>query len=252
MVVYGYKVPAVFSLLIWALLWEIVGQLELAFIFPPLSDAVMALGGLLQRPSFHAAALESLGAFTLGMIIAIVGGVTIGFLMGRYKVADDILGMWVNIMASAPLSSLVPVLMLLFGLGQVTIVVTVVLFAIWIIALDTYAGVRHISPSLPEMGHSFGASSWQLLTKILFWAALPEILAGVRMGLIRAVKGIVIGQLLVSVVALGRLFRTFSDNFQFENFWALTLILFTFALGFSALIGWLEHKVEYYAGTRIS
>ncbi len=71
------------------------------------------------------------------------------------------------------------------------------------------------------------------------------------MGLIRAVKGIVIGQLLVSVVALGRLFRTFSDNFQFEEFWALTLILFVFALTFSSLIGWLEHKVEYYAGSRI-
>jgi len=250
-VIYGYKIPAVFSLLIWAALWEIVGQLELAFIFPPLSDAIYALGGLLQRPSFHSAALQSLESFTIGMIIAIVGGVAIGFLMGRFKVADDVLGMWVNIMASAPLSSLVPVLMLLFGLGQLTIIVTVVLFAIWIIALDTYAGVRDISPSLDEMGHSFGASRWQLLSKILFWAALPEILAGIRMGLIRAVKGIVIGQLLVSVVALGRLFRTFSDNFQFEEFWALTLILFVFALGFSALIGWFEHKVEYYAGTRI-
>jgi len=50
---------------------------------------------------------------------------------------------------------------------QVTIIVTVVLFAIWIIALDTYAGVRDISPSLDEMGHSFGASRWQLLTTVL-------------------------------------------------------------------------------------
>jgi NitT/TauT family transport system permease protein len=86
---------------------------------------------------------------------------------------------------------------------------------------------------------------------VLFWAALPEILAGVRLGFIRAVKGIVIGQLLVSIVALGRFFRTFSDNFQFEEFWALTIILFIFALTFSASIGWLEQKVEYYAKTRI-
>ena len=251
MVIYGYKVPAVFSLLIWAVLWEIVGQLELAFIFPPLSEAIYALGDLVQRPSFHTAALQSLESFTIGMVIAITGGIFIGFVMGLNKIADDVLGMWVNIMASAPLSSLVPVLMLLFGLGLLKIIVTFVMFGIWFIELDTYAGVRHISPSLSEMGKSFGASRWQLLTKVLFWAALPEILAGVRMGLIRAVKGIVIGQLLVSVVALGRLFRTFSDNFQFENFWALTLILFVFALGFSAAIGWLEHKVEYYAGTRI-
>ena len=61
------------------------------------------------------------------------------------------------------------------------------------------------------------------MTKVLFWAALPEILAGCRLGLIRAVKGIVIGQLLVSVVASGRFVRTFSDNFQFEEFWALSI-----------------------------
>ena len=64
-------------------------------------------------------------------------------------------------------------------------------------------------------------------------------------------KGIVIGQLLVAVVALGRMFQTYSRSFLMEEFWALTLILFVFALGLSALIGLLEHKVEYYAGTRI-
>ena len=251
MEIHGYRIPPAFSLFIWAMLWEIVGRTGAVFILPPLSDVLVALVELVQRSVFQTAALETLESFSIGMTIAIVGGVALGFFMGRNEAANNVLGMWVNIMASAPLSSLVPVLMLLFGLGQLTIVVTVILFSIWIIALDTYAGVRHISTSLDEMAKSFSASSWQLLTKVLFWAALPEILAGIRIGLIRAVKGIVIGQLLISVVALGRLFRTFSDNFQFENFWALTLILFVFALGFSALIGWLEHKVEYYAGSRI-
>ena len=245
------RVPPVYSLLIWIALWEIVGQLDLAFILPPFSAVIEQLFFLVQRPLFQAAAIQTFAAFCIGMSIAITGGIAIGFVMGRFPTANGVLGMWVNIFASAPLSSLVPVLMLLFGLGQLTIVVIVVLFSIWIIALDTYAGVRHISVSLDEMGKSFGATRYQLLTKILFWAALPEILAGVRMGMIRAVKGIVIGQLLVSVVAFGRLFRTFSDNFQFEEFWALTLILFVFALGFSSAVGWLEHKVEYYAGSRI-
>lgn len=250
MTIFRYEVPPAYSLLIWIGLWEVAGQLELAFILPPFSEVIGHLIGLVQRPVFHTAALQTLIAFIVGMLIAIVGGIAMGVLMGRNKLANTVLGMWVNIFASAPLSSLVPVLMLLFGLGQTTIIVTVVLFSIWIIALDTYAGVRHVAPSLSEMGRSFGASQWQLLTKVIIWAAMPEILAGVRMGLIRAVKGIVIGQLLVSVVAMGQLFRTFSDNFQFGEFWALTLILFVFALAFSSVIGWLEHKVEYYAGSR--
>ena len=140
--------------------------------------------------------------------------------------------------------------MLLFGLGQTTIVVTVVLFAIWIITLDTYAGVRHVNPALLEMGASFGASRWQLYSKLLIWAALPEILAGIRMGLIRAVKGVIIGQMLVAVLALGQMLSRYSRGFYFEEFWALILILFAFALGLSALIGKLEQRVEYYAGVR--
>lgn len=248
---YIKRIPPVFSLLIWITMWEVAGRLEMAFILPPFSNVVGQLFILIERPDFQSAAMQTFESFVIGMTISIVLGVTFGFMMGTSKVANNVLGMWVNIFASAPLSSLVPVLMLLFGLGQTTIIVTVVLFSTWIIALDTYAGVHHISPSLKEMGRSFQASRWQLLTKVLFWAALPEILAGIRMGLIRAVKGIVIGQLLVSVVALGRLFRTFSDNFQFEEFWALTIVLFIFALGFSSILGWCEHKVEYYASTRI-
>ncbi len=250
MKVAGYEIPPVFSLLIWIGLWEVAGRMDLAFILPPFSSVLGELTTLIVRHDFLAAAWQTFQAFAIGMFFAITGGIALGFIMGTNKTANSILGMWVNIFASAPLSSVVPVLMLLFGLGQLTVVVIVVLFSIWIIALDTYAGVHHTSNSLKEMGRSFGANKTQLLFKILFWAALPEILAGVRLGLIRAVKGIVIGQLLLSVVALGRMFRTFSDNFQFEEFWALTLILFVFALLFSTLIGRLESKVEYYAGTR--
>lgn len=250
MVVYGYRVPVIFSVLLWALLWEIVGRMEWIFIIPPMSGIFVKLVEIAQQSNFHAAALNSLAAFGWGMLIAIVGGIALGFLMGRVELANRVLGMWVNIFVSAPLSSLIPVIMLLFGIGQTTMIVTVVLFAVWIITLDTYAGVRHVSPSLLEMGRSFGASRWQLYTGVLFWAALPEILAGIRMGLIRAVKGVVIGQLLVAVTDLGLMFSTYSRSFLFEEFWALAFVLFAFALGLSALIGKLEQRIEYYAGSR--
>ncbi|TIU06748.1 MAG: ABC transporter permease subunit, partial [Mesorhizobium sp.] len=116
--------------------------------------------------------------------------------------------------------------------------------------LDTRAGVRHISPSLIEMARSYGASRPALYTKIILWAALPEILAGIRLGLIRGVKGVVIGQLLVAIVGYGALFETFSRNFRMAEFWALTIILFAFALLIAELIERAEAKVEYYAGAR--
>jgi NitT/TauT family transport system permease protein len=250
MTLFGYRVPMMASLLVWGVLWEIVGRLDLIFILPPLSVVLATAVDLVQTPSWQSATITTLRAFGIGMVLAIGVGIPVGVLMGRVKIADDLLGMWVNIFSSAPLSALVPVLMILFGFGEKTIVAAVFLFAIWIIVLDTRAGVRHISPSLIEMARSYGASKPALYIKIILWAALPEILAGIRLGLIRGVKGVVIGQLLVAIVGYGALFETFSRNFRMAEFWALTIILFGFAMVVAELIEWAEAKVEYYAGAR--
>jgi NitT/TauT family transport system permease protein len=275
MVINCVRIPAIFSVLLWAILWEITGNMEWVQILPPLIDigqlietqsicppeplpgADTPMKGILcgmievyPRSNFHAAVGLSLLAFCWGMVYATVFGVIIGFLMGRVKLANEVLGMWVNIFASAPLSSLVPVILLLSGFGLETMIRIAALFAVWIIALDTYAGVRHISPSLIEMGRSFGANRWQLYTKVLFWAALPEILAGVRMGLIRAVKGVVIGQMLIAVTGMGLMLSTYSRSFLFGEFWAVAVVLFTFALTLMVLVGKLEQRIEYYAGSR--
>ena len=250
MIIAGVRIPMVYSLLFWAAIWEVVGHTESVFIITPLSSVVMALFELLPQSSFHEAMLITATTFGIGMFIAIILGVVLGFAMGLNRTANGLLGMWVNIFASAPLSSLVPVLMLLFGFGTKTIIITVVLFALWIITLDTYAGVRHVSPSLIEMGRSFGATRWQICHKILFFAALPEILAGIRMGFIRAVKGVVIGQLLISVVGIGQLFGIYIRSFLMNEFWALALVLFVIALGMASIIGLLEKRIEYYASAR--
>jgi NitT/TauT family transport system permease protein len=250
MTIFGYRVPMMASLLVWCVVWEIVGQTGLMFILPPFSDVLAALVELVQTSSWQSATVTTLRAFVTGMVLAILIGIPLGVLMGRVRIADDLLGMWVNIFSSAPLSAIVPVLMILFGFGEKTIVAAVFLFAIWIIVLDTRAGVRHISPSLVEMARSYGASRRALYAKIILWAALPEILAGIRLGLIRGVKGVVIGQLLVAIVGYGALFETFSRNFRMAEFWALTIMLFGFALVISELIERAEAKVEYYAGAR--
>lgn len=244
------RYPMTSSLLCWALIWELVGRLGLIQLLPPLSHVLGVMGEVVSTATFARAAVDTLLAFTMGMAIAIVAGVAIGVAMGRSKIADDFLGLWVNLFLSAPLTALVPVIMILFGFGQTTIIVTVVLFAIWIIVLDTRAGVRNASPSLIEMARSFGATPAQLYGKVLLLAALPEILTGIRLGVIRGVKGVVIGQLLVSIVGLGELFELYSRSFLLEQFWALTLILFAFAILLAEGVAALERRVDYFAGTR--
>jgi NitT/TauT family transport system permease protein len=250
MTVFGYRLPMMSSLIVWCLIWEVVGRLDLILLFPPFSGVLLSLVDLVQSAKFWSATWTTLTTFCIGMVLAIVCGVALGVLMGRVKTAENLLSMWVNVFASAPLSALVPVLMILFGMGEKTIIVSVFLFAIWIIALDTQAGVKHITPSLIDMARSFGAGRFDIYAKIILWAALPEILAGIRLGFIRGVKGVVIGQLLVSIIGYGELFELYSRSFLMEHFWALTIVLFAFALLVAELVGMLEKRVEYYAGVR--
>ncbi len=250
MTLFGYRIPPMASLIFWAAMWELIGRSGLVFLFPPLSAVVMELGQVVSTGTFRNAAWLTVSSFFQGLALAIVIGVPIGVLMGRVQTADRLLAMWVNLFVSAPLSALVPIIMILFGMGQTTIVVTVFLFAVWIIVLDTRAGVREVSRSLLEMARSFGSSRPGSLWRIVLPAALPEILAGVRLGVIRGVKGVIIGQLLVSIVGFGELFEVYSRNFLMEEFWALTLIVFAFALGAAEVIAIIERKVEFYAGVR--
>ncbi|HEX5933772.1 MAG TPA: ABC transporter permease subunit [Pseudorhizobium sp.] len=250
MTLFGIRIPMMTSLLFWLLVWEIVGRLEVMFLIPPITSIVAAGVELVQTGSWQSASMITLRSFAYGITLAIAVGVPLGVLMGRIKVIDNIFGLWVNIFVSAPLSALVPVLMILFGMGETTVVVTVFLFAVWIIVLDARAGVMQVPTSLIEMGRSYGASRWTIFSKIILFSALPEILAGIRIGLIRGVKGVVIGQILVSIIGYGELFELYSRNVDMERFWALTMLLFVAAMLLSAGVEQFEKRIEYYAGAR--
>jgi NitT/TauT family transport system permease protein len=250
MKLFGYRLPGMSSLLLWGLLWEIIGQLEVTFFVPPLSEVLVTLYSIIGTPAFLKALSETAYAFSSGVAIAILIGIPLGILMGTSRIIDEILLPWVNMFLSAPLTALVPVLMVLFGFGMKSIIITTVLFAIWIIVLNSRAGVMQINRSLVEMARSFGASRMDSFVKIYFWAALPEILGGVRIGVIRGVKGVIIGQLLISIVGFGALFELYSANFLMAHFWAVLIVLFGLAFCISEFLAYLERRVAYYAAKR--
>lgn len=247
---FGKKIPIFFSLAIWFIVWELIGQARLSTIIPPFSRVVAAGITIVPTEKFSAAASISLRSFAIGMALSLAIGIPFGVLMARVESLGRILGMWVNIFVSAPISALVPILMAVVGIGETTVVVTVFLFAVFVIILDTRVGVKQADRSLVEMARSFGARRDQLYTKVLILSALPEILAGLRLGAIRGVKGVVIGQLLVAIIGVGELFELYSQYFLMEEFWALVIIVFMFALVVSEAIAFLEKRVEYYASAR--
>ena len=250
MQIFGKKIPFSVSLLFWFVLWELAGWMGLSSIFPPISKILVAATTVFTSEKFIKAMEISARTFALGMSLSLVVGIGVGALMARVKIVREILGMWVNIFVSAPISALVPILMGVLGIGEATVVATVFLFAVFIIILDTQVGIDKADRSLVEMGKSLGASRYQMFTKILVLGALPEILAGIRLGVIRGVKGVVIGQLLISIIGIGELFEFYSMHFLMEEFWSLVIVVFAVAFLLSEAIAFFERRVEYYASSR--
>src|SRR5687767_14477548 len=228
----GYKIPIAFSVLVWCLVWEVVGRLGVISLIPPFTEVLGAMPEVMGSASFAEAAKITFQAYGIGMALSLT------------------IGIGVAVFERCPLTAVVPALIALLGFGLSTMIVTVFVFSVWVIALDTQVGVERVSPSLVEMGQSFGASKRDLYLKILFFAALPELLAGIRLGLIRGLKGVIIGQLLIAVVGMGYLFELYSRSFLMAEFWALLIVVFAFAFLASEAVAYFERKVSFYATAR--
>jgi NitT/TauT family transport system permease protein len=250
MKIFGKNIPMVLSLFVWMVIWELIGRSEVLFLIPPFTAVLKSILYLFTNQKFLDATVLSIKCLLLGVSLAFIVGIPLGILMARVKAAEELLSMWINVFVSAPLTALVPVLMVLFGIGNTTVVVTVFLFAVWVTTLDTFEGVKNVNPSLLEMGRSFGAGRFVLYTRIIVPAALPEILCGVRLGLIRGVRGLVVGQLLVAIVGVGELFELYSRNFLMDKFWALVIVVFLVAFGLAEIINYVERRIEFYAKSR--
>ena len=244
------KIPASVSLLLWAGVWEIVGLTGVVEIFPPFHTVVLTMVDVVSSTEFQQALAITGEAWAIGLGLAILVGIPIGALMGLSRSVENLLGVWVNILISAPLTAVVPALIPLLGIGQTTVIVTVFLFAVFIIVIDTEAGVKRANRTLIEMALSFGATRSQIWWKVILLAAMPEILAGLRLGVIRATKGVVIGQLIAALLGFGEIFEFYIQNFLIEPFWALVLVIFTIAYLLSEAVALLERRIEFYAGRR--
>ncbi len=238
------------GLLVWILVWELAGRFANMRLLPPFSSAIAALPTLAADPVFLDSAVQSLAALALGLALAIAAGIGIGIAMARSPAFDRAAGLWVDIFLATPLTAIVPALMAIFGFGNATVIAAVVLFSVWIVILDTRAGVKQIRPSLIEMARAFGASRRDVLVQIMLPAALPEILVGLRLAVIAGVKGMVVGQILISVFGIGRLLTIYSQNFLMERFWALMIVLLAFSYALVLLVQHVERRVAHYAPRR--
>ncbi len=223
--------------------WELIGRLHVSFFIPPLSEVVLVWFEILHAGKLWGALVISFETFAMGFSLALALGLILGVLMGRYRGVEHFFDLYINTFMSAPVSALVPVLMVLFGLGIGTIVATVFMFSFFVIVVDTTTGIKSVNPSLIQMARSFGGSEFQILPKVILPGALPEILTGVRLGAIRGIKGMVIGQLLIALSGLGERLVYYGNSFLIPHLYAIILTVIVFSILLIELFNFLERSL---------
>jgi NitT/TauT family transport system permease protein len=213
------------SLVIFAALWELVAWRLRGLLFPSFTETVVAMAGLVQTPRLWQALWLSHQAFLLGFGSAAVIGVGAGLLMGRWRAADVLVDPYLTILLVTPMSALIPVVIITFGLDLLARALVVLCFAVVVIAVSTRTGIRTLDPSWIEMVQSFGATERQLWSSVVLPGALPAIMTGLRLGLARAFTGMVAVELLLVAVGVGRLILDFQGAFEAGAVYATVMVL---------------------------
>jgi len=135
-----------------------------------------------------------------------------------------------------PEAALVPLLIIWFGLGVTPRIIAVFLFAVFEITVSTYAGVRNVDSSLSEVARSFGASRLQLFRRVVLMAALPYIFAGLRMGAARAVKGMVVAELLFAATGIGGEIQKAANAYRTDKVMVYVIVITVMGIAFAGLV----------------
>lgn len=222
--------------------WEIFGR-DVNPVFGSYPSAIaVAFWELLRSGELLAALLESLKAFITGYVLAIVVGVFLGLLIGRSRVLEAAIGIYVTAGYAMPLVALVPLLVLWLGLGFAVKAAVVFLMSVFPVCINTWLGVRAVPKALIEVGKSFVAPNSVILRRIVLPATLPYIMAGIRLAVGRAVVAMVIAEFFTAISGLGGIIINAANNFDTARMFVPIIVLMVLATVLNALVGALERR----------
>ena len=231
------------SILSLAVLWEVAGRIMDSTLIPPLSRILAAWWRLLVSGKLAANLSLSLWTLIVGFFIAVCVGVLVGLLMGRFRAVEHFLDLYVNALMSAPTTAFVPVLILWFGLGVESRIAVVFLFAVFVIIINTMTGVKQVDGVLVEMARSFGAKEKEIFFKIILPAAMPAIMAGIRLGMGRAVKGMVTAEMLLTLTGIGAMIMQYGSAFATDALFAVILTILVVAMVTMKLVQIIDRRL---------
>lgn len=229
-----YTPPILFMAALLAT-WEFTGRVQ-----PILTSYPVAVFSQFMDPDFLS--LSLLPAFVstvtsagVGFGAAIILGAVTGYVMGGSRWAETVIGPYINAAYSTPRITLIPLLMLWFGVDFRLRVVVVFLSSVFPIIVNTYQGVKEVPDRYKDLAAVAGAGRWTEWRTVTFPSSIPFLLAGLHVGVLRALTGAIAAEMLAAITGTGRLLLEAGRYFQTDRLFAILIVL--------GILGWMATRL---------
>jgi NitT/TauT family transport system permease protein len=162
------------------------------YILPAPSDVFSSL--LHDAPEYFEALQQTLGAALLGLVFAAAGGIFLAVLLSSSEMMERALYPYATFFQTVPIVSIAPLLVIWFGFGIKTVVISAFIVSIFPVIANTFAGLRATDPALIDLFKLYGGSQTDMLLKLKLPFAVPQIMTGLKISTGLAMIGAVIGE----------------------------------------------------------
>lgn len=225
-------------------LWEAAPRLALIdpVFLPPFSEVISAGWQLAQTGELYddvsASLLRALGGFLISVVLI----VPLGLAVGWYTRLGDLLNQFIEICRNTAPLALLPVFILLLGIGELSKITMVIYSCAWPLLLNTIAAVKQVDPLLIKSARTMGASPQQLFRKVILPAALPTIFVGIRLASASAMLVLVASEMVGAKAGLGYLIINSQYSFLIPQMYFGILGITVIGLVFNAVLEALERR----------
>jgi ABC-type nitrate/sulfonate/bicarbonate transport system permease component len=217
--------------------WEIAARwfIDPLFISPP-SRVLLSLGTVWHTTGVPAALRLTLFELAVAFAIAVVIGLTVGLAVGLRPFARRSLMPIILLLYGLPQITILPLFILYFGIGPASKIAFGVTHGMFPITIAIVAGVQNLKPILLVSARSMGASRWQILRWVIFPHMIPSLFAGMRLGMSGALLGVLLAELYVSTAGIGHFTTMFTENFDPTKLFGLVAMLATMAIALNEIV----------------
>lgn len=225
--------------------WEVAPRLGLvdATFLPPFSEVLRALVELAGNGQLAANIEASLVRSLSGFVLAVLVAVPLGVLIGWYKPVSDLLGPVLQVFLNTAALALLPVFVLILGIGEASKISIVLYACTWPILLNTISAVRTVDPTLLKLARSLDLPAIRLFQKVVLPAALPTIFTGIRLAGAAAIVVVIAAEMVGAKAGLGYLINSSQYNFAIPEMYAGIVTISVVGVGFNQLLVAVERRL---------